>query len=73
VLNITTRLSSMVANQAPYCAIHEEELQQCWPLDLQKREAEIERFAKQYGFRLRFSKRGLCAIFQEDLQNYPAG
>ena len=45
-------------------AIYEEELQQFWPLDLQNREAEIERFAKQHRFKLRFYKRGLCAIFQ---------
>ena len=56
----------------PYCAIYEEELQRLWPLELQSREAEIERFAKQHGFKLRFYKRGLCAIFQEDVQNHPS-
>jgi hypothetical protein len=50
----------------PYCAIYEEELQRFWPLELENREGEIERFAKQHGFKLRFYKRGLCAIFQED-------
>ena len=54
----------------PYCAIFEEDLQRLWPLELQNRKAEIERFAKQHGFKLRFYKRGLCAIFQEDVQNY---
>ena len=49
----------------PYCAIYEEELQRFFPLELQNREAEIERFAKQYGFKLRFYQRGFCAIFQE--------
>ena len=53
----------------PYCAIYEEELQRFWPSDLENREAEIERFAKQHGFKLRFYKRGLCAIFQEYVQN----
>jgi hypothetical protein len=53
-----------------YCAIYEEALQRFWPLELQNREAEIERFAKQHELKLRFYKRGLCAIFQEDLQNY---
>jgi hypothetical protein len=53
----------------PYCAIYEEELQCFWPLELQNRKAEIERFAKQHGFKLRFYKRGLCAIFQKDVQN----
>jgi hypothetical protein len=51
------------AQPIPYCAIYEEELQRFWPLELQNREAEIERFAKQHGFKLRFYSRGLCAIF----------
>jgi hypothetical protein len=50
----------------PYCAIYEEELQSFFPSDLKNREVEIEKFAKQHGFRLRFYKRGLCAIFQEN-------
>jgi hypothetical protein len=58
------------AQPIPYCAIYEEDLQRFWPLELQNREAEIERFTEQYGFKLRFYKRGLCAIFQEDVQHY---
>ena len=61
------------AQPIPYCGIYEDELQRLWPLQLQNREAEIERFAQQHGFKLRFYKRGLCAIFQEDVQNYPTG
>ena len=60
------------AQPIPYCAIYEDELQRFWPLDLQSREAEIQRFAKRHGFELRFYKRGLCAIFREDVQNYPS-
>ena len=60
------------AQPMPYCAIYEEELQRFWPPQLENREAEIERFAKQYGFKLRFYKLGLCAIFQEDVQNCPS-
>jgi hypothetical protein len=56
----------------PYCAIFEEDLQRLWPLELQNRKAEIQRFAKEHGFKLRFYKRGLCAIFQEDVQSSPA-
>ena len=56
----------------PYCAIYEEELQRFFPSELQNRETEIEKFAKQHGFKLRFYKRGLCAIFQENPQNHPA-
>jgi hypothetical protein len=58
------------AQPIPYCAIYEEELQRLWPSELENRETEIERFAEQYGFKLRFYKRGLCAIFQEDVQHY---
>jgi hypothetical protein len=61
------------AQLIPYCAIYKQELQCFWPLELKNREAKIERFAKQYGFKLRFYKRGLCAIFQEDVQNSPTG
>ena len=50
----------------PYCAIYEEELQRFFLSDLKNREVEIKKFAKQHGFRLRFYKRGLCAIFQEN-------
>jgi hypothetical protein len=50
----------------PYCAIYEEELQRFWPSELPDREAKIEEFAKEHGLKLRFYKRGLCAIFQED-------
>ena len=53
------------AQPIPHCAIYEEELQRLWPSELQNREAEIEKFARQHGFNLRFYKRGLCAIFQE--------
>jgi hypothetical protein len=59
------------AQLIPYCAIFKKELQRFWPLELKNREAEIERFAKQHGLKLRFYKRGLCAIFQEDVQNSP--
>ena len=60
------------AQPIPHCAINEEDLQRFWPLEVQNREAEIERFAKQYGFKLRFYKRGVCAIFQEDVRDHPS-
>jgi hypothetical protein len=58
------------AQPIPYCAIYEEDLQRVFQSELQNREAKIERFAKQHGFKLRFYKRGLCAIFQENPQNH---
>jgi hypothetical protein len=57
----------------PYSAIYEEELQRFLPSELQDREAEIEKFAKQHGFKLRFYKRGLCAIFQESREAHRRG
>jgi hypothetical protein len=47
----------------PHCAVYEDELQRVWPLNEKDREAKIARFAKEYGFRLRHYKKGLCAIF----------
>jgi hypothetical protein len=40
-------------------------LQRLWPLNAKDREAKIAQFAKEYGFRLRFYKKGLCAIFDK--------
>jgi hypothetical protein len=44
-------------------AIYERHLQRLWPLNEKDREAKIVQFANNYGFRLRFYKKGLCAIF----------
>ena len=47
------------------CAIYEDELQRLWPLEQKDRETQIAQFAKDYGFRLRHYKKGLCAIFDK--------
>jgi hypothetical protein len=47
------------------CAVYEDELIRLWPLNEKDRETKIARFAKQYGFRLRFYRRGLCAVFDK--------
>ena len=46
-------------------AIHESDLQRLWPLNDQERERKIAQFAKEYGFRLRFYRGGMCAIFDK--------
>jgi len=46
-------------------AVYEHELIRVWPLDEPEREAKIAQFANQYGFRLRFYRRGMCAIFDK--------
>jgi hypothetical protein len=48
-----------------HCAVYEDELKRLWPLDQKEREANIAEFAKKFGFRLRFYKKGLCAIFDK--------
>jgi len=45
------------------CAVYEYELRRLWPLNETEREAKIAHFAKEYGFRLRFYRKGMCAIF----------
>ena len=47
------------------CAVYEHELIRVWPLDEPEREAKIAKFAKEYGFRLRFYRMGMCAIFDK--------
>jgi hypothetical protein len=48
-----------------HCTIYESDLQRVWPLNEKDREAKIAQFAKQYGFRLRFYNKGICAIFDK--------
>jgi hypothetical protein len=46
-----------------HCAVYEDELQRFWPPNEKQREAKMAEFARKYGFRLRFYRKGLCAIF----------
>jgi hypothetical protein len=49
---------------AKHCAVYEEELSRVWP-DGNQREARVARFAEDHGFRLRFYRDSLCAIFDK--------
>jgi hypothetical protein len=51
---------------AKHCAIYEEELSRVWPDDGHQREKQIVQFAEDHGFRLRFYRGGLCAIFDKE-------
>ena len=53
------------ADEWKHCAVYEYDLIRLWPLDEPKREAKIAQFAEEYGFRLRFYRQGLCAIFEK--------
>ena len=48
---------------AQHYAVYEEELSRVWPDDANQRESKVARFAQANGFRLRFYRDGLCAIF----------
>jgi hypothetical protein len=50
---------------AKHCAIYVEELTRVWPDDGNHRELKVARFAEDHGFRLRFYREGLCAIFDK--------
>jgi len=49
---------------ANHCAVYEEELSRVWP-DGSQREPKVARFADDNGFRLRFYRDSLCAIFDK--------
>ena len=51
---------------AKHCAVYEEELSRVWPDDRNQREPKVARFAEAHGFRLRFYRDGLCAIFGKE-------
>jgi hypothetical protein len=50
---------------AKHCAVYAEELSRVWP-DGNQREPKVARFAEDHGFRLRFYRDGLCAIFDKE-------
>ena len=50
---------------AKHGAIYVEELSRVWPDDGNQREPKVARFAENHGFRLRFYRDGLCAIFDK--------
>jgi hypothetical protein len=56
----------MQANRWGHCAVPEEELQRLWPINMDNREATIEQFSKEYGFRLIYYRSGICAIFEKE-------
>ena len=61
-------LASQIANElkkAKHCAVYEPELTRVWPFNGKTREAKVALFTEENGWRLRFYKDGLCAIFDK--------
>jgi len=51
--------------ESTHCAVYEDELKRLCPVNQKDREAKMGLFAEEYGFRLRFYRKGLCAIFDK--------
>ena len=51
---------------ARHYAVYEPELTRVWPAKDGQREVQIMMFAKKRGWRLRYYKDGLCAIFDKE-------
>lgn len=49
-----------------HCGVYEEDLAPIWPISDEGREQKIRQFAQENGFRVRFYKKGLCALFDKD-------
>ena len=49
-----------------HCAVYEDDLVRFWPPDDAEREVKIAQFAKEYGLRLRFYRKGHGAIFDKE-------
>jgi hypothetical protein len=64
VERLAKRLAKELKSDTQY-SVYEYELTRVWPLPDPRREAKIAMFATKRGWRLRFYKEGLCAIFDK--------
>jgi hypothetical protein len=80
--SVTVQWVKVLANQIErelqvgpwtHCAVYEDDLKRFWSVGEEDREAKIAEFAKRYGFRLRFYRKGLCAIFDKWPRSYCDG
>ncbi|HEV8418190.1 MAG TPA: hypothetical protein VGQ43_05545 [Candidatus Udaeobacter sp.] len=62
---LASRIAQELKN-AKHCAVYEPDLSRVWPGGGTHREPQIASFAKAHGWRLRYYKDGLCAIFDKD-------
>ena len=49
-----------------YCAVYDAELTRVWPRDGERRQRQIETFAKEHGWQLRHYKDNFVAIFVKE-------
>jgi hypothetical protein len=61
---LASRISKEL-KKAKHCAVYEPELKRVWPHNGGTRQTKIASFAREHGWRLRFYKEGLCAIFDK--------
>jgi hypothetical protein len=61
---LVSRITSELTTHG-HCGVYEEELAVIWPVSDGDRERKIRQFAQEFGFRLRFYQKGLCAIFDK--------
>lgn len=52
--------------KAEHCAVYEQDLSRVWPDDGERRETQIAQFANRHGWRLRYYRVDLCAIFDRE-------
>ena len=64
-LGMDRALKECALYQNEHCALYEKDLEQICPRKDKDRKKKLIKFAEQYGFRLKFYREGLCAIFSK--------
>ena len=62
---LAKQIEERMRGQWRHSVIYEKDLERIWPRDEKDREKKIAEFAKKYGFRLRFYRKGLGAMFDK--------
>jgi hypothetical protein len=65
VKTLARQIERQMRGEWRQCVVYENDLKRLWPQNVKDREEKIAQFAKQYGFRLRFYRKGMCAIFDK--------
>jgi hypothetical protein len=62
---LAKQIERAMHGQWKHSIIRDEDLVRIWAINEKDREEKIAQFAKKYGFRLRFYRKGMCAIFDK--------